>query len=100
MSGLVEFEYRYLNSPGGGDLYFFLNISFCWVNDRLHTENEIPLLPGSDLKVCAVLGGCFIVRVYDIIPDMKKHADALKMLQLYRAIALLNNIFNPFSCTQ
>ena len=43
---------------GLGDLYFFLHISSCWVKIRLHTENQLPGLPGSALKVvltCEIL---------------------------------------------
>ena len=40
---------------GLGDPYFFLHISSSWVKIRLHTENQLPGLPGSALKV--VLGG-------------------------------------------
>ena len=36
---------------GLGDPYFFLHISSSWVKIRLHTENELPMLPGSTLKV-------------------------------------------------
>ena len=46
MFGLVQFEYRYLNSPGseggrvGGNLYvFFIFILFMFM---LHSENELP----------------------------------------------------------
>ncbi len=48
---------------GSGDPYFFLHISSSWVKIRLHTENHLPGLPGSALKVCLVglrriCGGC------------------------------------------
>ena len=36
---------------GLGDPYFFLHISFSWVKIRLHTENQLPTLSGSALKV-------------------------------------------------
>ena len=36
---------------GLGDPYFFLHISSSWVKIRLHTENQLPGLPGSALKV-------------------------------------------------
>ena len=36
---------------GLGDPYFFLHISSSWVKIRLYTENELPLLSGSALKV-------------------------------------------------
>ena len=39
---------------GLGDPYFFLYISSSWVKIRLHTENELPRLPGSALKVPVV----------------------------------------------
>ena len=44
---------------GSGDPYFFLHISSSWVKIRLHTENHLPGLPGSALKVClgGVVGG-------------------------------------------
>ena len=41
---------------GLGDPYFFLYISSSWVKIRLHTENELPRLPGSALKVCGGVG--------------------------------------------
>ncbi len=41
---------------GSGDPYFFLHISSSWVKIRLHTENHLPGLPGSALKVCLVGG--------------------------------------------
>ena len=31
---------------------FFLSISFSWVNLRLHTENQLHMMPGRALKVC------------------------------------------------
>ena len=34
-----------------GDPNFFLHISSSWVKIRLHTENQLPRLPGSTLKV-------------------------------------------------
>ena len=42
---------------GLGDPYFFLHISSSWVKIRLHTENQLPGLPGSGLKVllCGVV---------------------------------------------
>ena len=57
------YRYQYLNILGGGDPYFFLYISSSWVKIRLHTENHLPGLPGSALKVCLVglrriCGGC------------------------------------------
>ena len=36
---------------GSGDPYFFLHISSSWVKIRLHTENQLPKLSGSALKV-------------------------------------------------
>ena len=39
-----------------GDPYFFLHISSSWVKIRLHTENELPMLSGSALKV-ELVGG-------------------------------------------
>ena len=41
---------------GAGDPNFFLHISSSWVKIRLHTENHLPGLPGSALKVCLVGG--------------------------------------------
>ena len=38
-------------SGGSGDLYFFLHISSSQVKIRLHTENQLPRLSGSALKV-------------------------------------------------
>ena len=32
--------------------YFFLSISFSWVDLRLHTENQLHMMPGRALKVC------------------------------------------------
>ena len=32
-------------------LIFFLSISFSWVNLRLHTKNQLHMMPGSALKV-------------------------------------------------
>ena len=44
-----------MTSPRGGgrsvDPYFFLCISFSWVKIRLHTEDQLPMLSGSTLKV-------------------------------------------------
>ena len=39
---------------GLGDPYFFLHISSSWVKIRLHTENQLPKLSGSALKVYVV----------------------------------------------
>ena len=36
---------------------FFLSISFSWVNLRLHTENQLHMMPGRALKVCVGGGG-------------------------------------------
>ena len=38
-------------------LIFCVNISFCWVDVRLHTENELPKLPESTIKVGVGCGG-------------------------------------------
>ena len=45
--------------PGGGGVnpYSFLHIYSSWVEIRLPTENQPSSLPGSALKVCAVVGG-------------------------------------------
>ena len=45
----------------GGDQIVFLHISFSLVKIRLHTENELPMLSGSTLKV--ELGGGVVVVV-------------------------------------
>ena len=45
---LYRYQYIYW---GGGDPYFFLYISSSWVKIRLHTENQLPGLTGSALKV-------------------------------------------------
>ena len=37
--------------PGSVDPYYFLHISSSWVKIRLHTENQLPGLSGSALKV-------------------------------------------------
>ena len=42
---------------GLGDPYFFLHISSSWVKIRLHTENQLPGLPESALKVSVGWGG-------------------------------------------
>ena len=44
---------------GLGDPYLSLNISSSWVKIRLHTENGLPMLSGSALKVkvVVVVGG-------------------------------------------
>ena len=42
---------------GLGDPYFFLNISSSWVKIRLHTENQLPTLSWSALKVQVVVVG-------------------------------------------
>ena len=44
---------------GSGDPYFFLHILSSWVKIRLHTENQLPKLSGSALKVVVwvVVGG-------------------------------------------
>ena len=39
-------------SPHSGDPYFFLYSSPSWVEIRVHTENCLPRLSVSDLKVC------------------------------------------------
>jgi hypothetical protein len=36
---------------------FFLHISSRWVEIRLHTENQLPVLPGSGFKVWSVVVG-------------------------------------------
>ena len=47
-----------------GDPYFFLYILSSWVKIILHTKNQLPGLPGSNLKVVmgggVVVGGWFI----------------------------------------
>ena len=45
--------------------YFFLYISSSWVKIRLHTENELPMLPGSALKV--PVGGGVVVGSYPLL---------------------------------
>ena len=40
------------NSLFYGTPIFFLHISSIWVKIRLHTENQLPRLSGSGLKVC------------------------------------------------
>ena len=52
---IFEFLWRLSSSN------FFLHISSSWVKIRLHTENELPMLSGSSLKV--ELGGGVVVVV-------------------------------------
>jgi hypothetical protein len=46
---------------GGLNHNFFLSISFSWVNLRLHTENQLHVMPGRTLKVCVGAGGWWVV---------------------------------------
>ena len=46
-----------MGGGGLGDPYFFLHISSSWVKIRLHTENQLPKLSGSALKVVVWSGG-------------------------------------------
>ena len=48
---LVSISGGGVGGGGLGDPYFFLHISSSWVKIRLHTENQLPGLPGSALKV-------------------------------------------------
>ena len=48
---------------GGLDPNFFPSISFSWVNIRLHTENQLHMMPGRALKVCVGGGGWWVVVV-------------------------------------
>ena len=45
----------YAGGGGGVHPIFFLHISSSWVKIRLHTENELPVMSGSVIKV--LLGG-------------------------------------------
>jgi hypothetical protein len=45
--------------------FFLLHISSSWVNIRLHTENQLPRLPGSALKVPG--GGGGVVGSYPLL---------------------------------
>ena len=47
---------------------FSLHISFSWVKIRLHTENQLPRLPGSDLKVCVVVVVGWVPLDYVVTP--------------------------------
>ena len=58
---------------GLGDPYFFLHISFSWVKIRLHTENQLPTLSGSALKVVMWGGvGWWVVRPYSKLSTLNK----------------------------
>ena len=55
---LYRYQYIYWDVCGGmggegglNDPYFFLHISSSWVKIRLNTENQLPKLSGSALKV-------------------------------------------------
>ena len=73
MFGLVEFEYRYWFSieltwgRGACNPNCFLQISSSLVKVRLHTDNQLPRMPGSALKVC--VGGCSVVVVESEFSD-------------------------------
>ena len=40
-----------MGGGGLGDPYFFLHILSSWVKIRLYTENQLPMLSGTALKV-------------------------------------------------
>ena len=50
-------KYIWCGGGGLGDPYFFLHISSSLVKIRLHTENQLPKLSGSALKVVVWVGG-------------------------------------------
>ena len=54
--GLVEVGYW-----GGGGRGFFIGFSFRLGNLRLHTENQLCIMPGTALKVCVGGGGWVVV---------------------------------------
>ena len=35
---------------------FFVHIPSNWIEIRLSTKNQVPMLPGSTIKVCVVVG--------------------------------------------
>ena len=41
---------------GGGTPIFFVHIPSNWIEIRLSTKNQVPMLPGSTIKVCVVVG--------------------------------------------
>jgi hypothetical protein len=43
---------------GGGGVtpIFFVHIPSNWIEIRLSTKNQVPMLPGSTIKVCVVVG--------------------------------------------
>ena len=53
--------------------YFFLHISSSWVKIRLHTENQLPRLPGSALKVPGWWGG--VVASYPFLSQAPTHVE-------------------------
>ena len=58
--GLVEVGYW-----GGGG--FFIGFSFRLGNLRLHTENQLCIMPGTALKVCVGGGGWVVLKVNLVI---------------------------------
>ena len=54
----------HMPQQGGGYPIFFLHISSSWVIIRLHTENELPVLSGSIIKVLlGWWGGVVVVQL-------------------------------------
>jgi hypothetical protein len=48
---------------------FFSGLLSSWVKIRLHTKNQLYTLPGSDLKVCVVVGGWWWVLTVNLVID-------------------------------
>ena len=65
---LYRYQYIYWAGEGGsGDPYIFLHISSSWVKIRLHTENQLPGLSGSALKVSVLVAWVGWVPIYYVI---------------------------------
>ena len=59
MFGLVELKLEL--DLGQVTPFFYLRLSSSLVNPRLHTENQLCIMPGSALKVCVGGGGGWVV---------------------------------------
>ena len=51
-------------------IFLLLHISSSWVKIRLHTENQLPRLPGSTLKVYVGGGGVGGPTKYFVTPNL------------------------------